>query len=212
MDVPEDVLVIIYHCLNQKDQWQLLLSNNTIKQELQPHRYYSLNKAHSHKFYEDEWFRTEVLRKIQFPRKQLALQLQYLFGINIIANMTIVKNVHTLSLTYIDDVSDLGGVHTLNLYYCRMTDVSALKTVHTLTLHHCRRITDVSALKTVHTLTLSYCPNLTDVSALGGVHTLTLSYCPNLTDVSALGGVHTLTVAYCPNVTDVSALERVLYI
>ena len=60
------------------------------------------------------------------------------------------------SVSYIRDVSALGGVHTLDLFACT-------------------GISDVSALGGVHTLNLRWCTGISDVSALGGVHTLDLS-------------------------------------
>ena len=70
---------------------------------------------------------------------------------------------------------------------CFSQDVSALGEVHTLRLYWCSGITDASALGGDHTLTLYDCSGITDVSALGGVHTLSLRACCWITDVSALG-------------------------
>ena len=61
--------------------------------------------------------------------------------------------IYIFNCNIIKDVSMLGKIHTLNLYYCK-------------------NIVDVSALGNVHTLDLSYCKNIIDVSALGNVHTL----------------------------------------
>jgi internalin A len=62
-------------------------------------------------------------------------------------------------------VSALGNVHTLDLSFCdNITDVGALASVHTLNLSNCRGITDVGALASVHTLNLSNCRGITDVS------------------------------------------------
>jgi hypothetical protein len=96
------------------------------------------------------------------------------------------------------------------LNYSNITNVSMLGNVHTLDLYWCRNITDVSMLGKVHTLNLFACSNITDVSMLGNVHTLNLSYCSKITDVSMLGEVHTLNLSCCKNIPEyqIKKLEK----
>jgi hypothetical protein len=88
------------------------------------------------------------------------------------------------------DVSDLGGLTTLNMSGCAgVTDVSALGGLTTLNMNRCAGVTDVSALGGLTTLYMSRCTGVTDVSALGGLTTLNMSGCTGVTDVSALRGL-----------------------
>ena len=124
--------------------------------------------------------------------------------------------IHTLYIeeccTGISNVSALKNVNTLVLTYCTgITNVSALGNVHNLDLSHCTGITDVSALGKVHTLDLSHCTGISDVSALRNVHKLNLSYCRGITYISALGNVNTLNVLDCGITFDNIRLLRETY-
>ena len=74
-----------------------------------------------------------------------------------------------------------------------MNDVSALGGVHTLNLSFCKGIEDVSALGNVHTLILNWCMNVTDVSTLGGVHTLDIRNIPVIESIRELENVPNLS-------------------
>ena len=54
----------------------------------------------------------------------------------------------------------------------KISDISNLGKLHTLNLYNCNNITDVSMLGRLHTLNLTDCNNINDVSMLGKVHTL----------------------------------------
>jgi hypothetical protein len=99
----------------------------------------------------------------------------------------------------------LSSVHSLDLSYCNIDDVSNLGNVHTLILRGCKNIRDVSSLGKNTILDLSWC-NISNVSSLGNVHVLNLMGCFNVKDVSALGSVHTLIVTNLKNFIDISPL------
>ena len=121
-------------------------------------------------------------------------------------------NIHTLDLTgcqQLTDVSALRTVRNLDLTMTDVEDVSQLGTVDTLILSCCKRITDVSHLGTVRVLILMGCDGVSDVSQLGSVHHLDLSRCCNVGDVSQLGSVHHLNLSGCPRVSCLSCLSGV---
>ena len=128
-----------------------------------------------------------------------------------IGDLSRLGGLHVLAIFYnrcVEDVSALGRIRELHLIGCpRLVDVSPLSHVHTLYLNECANLKNVSALGRVHTLSLASCRGVTDVSALGRVHELNLSD-TGVRDVSALGRVHTLDLSYT-GVSDVSALGRV---
>ena len=99
-------------------------------------------------------------------------------------------HLHTLRLfDMAGDVSVLGHVHTLDLYFTKVTDVSALGHVHTL-IFWCMPVNGISELGHVHTLSARHI-NVTDVSSLGHLHTLKIWY-TQVNDGGALDRVHTL--------------------
>lgn len=235
LDLPSEIIIAIYEWLNRNEQWQMIMSNKTIQQDLHQHQYFQLNYEMSIMYVFDDDFRNNIQSRIPNTSQQLSLDLSStptisdhhlhkvanVHALNLsqcfrIKNVSVLERVHELSLAHCDqvtDVSALGNVRILNLSLCsNIWDVSALGNVHTLDLSFCSNIWDVSALGNVHTLILTSCENIEDVSALGNVHTLNLSYCYGILDVSALKNVHTLDLTGCYNIHDVAALQNVSFL
>lgn len=134
-----------------------------------------------------------------------------------LAGIPYLANMHTLDLSFtrVNDVSALGGVHTLRLNNCRnIVDVSALRFVHDLDLSNCTGVTDASMLDQVTLLNLANCTGLipgTFIQHLGGVSRLDLSGCPirYQDSLAPLRNVQQLTLDHCTEITDVSALSDV---
>lgn len=74
------------------------------------------------------------------------------------------------------DMQRLGMVHTVDLRGTDVSDVSMLGGVHTLSLFFCRHVRDVSSLGSVHTLDISGCDRIKDYSVLSGVCFLRVLY------------------------------------
>jgi len=185
--LPTDLIGKISTYLSNYEQNNLFNSNSILRKDGTFFKKIKLNIYGSLEFLRNEEFRKKILSRCKKFEEQIYLNV---YNTNITnEDLKILKSikVHTLDLSYCDNVSDvsnLGGVHTLNL-------------------RHCDNISDVSALGGVHTLNLSGCRNVSDVSALGGVHSLNLYNCQNVTDVSALGGVYALNLGRCFNITNI---------
>ena len=113
-DLPVDALRLIIEFSKAGYTFTLL---NKHFYHMGRHLYWKLNRTYSRKYYEDEEFRAFVHTRVEVPSIQLSL------------NLGRVDPFDYLNLSYITDVSALGGVHTLNLRGCSVTDVSALKGV-----------------------------------------------------------------------------------
>ena len=178
---------IIIELMRYIDVGHLLNSTKLLKTVKKKFIYRNLNNEYSKKYYSCEDFRIIVHNSIDYPNKQICINLE-----------------NDDDITDVSDLSILGNVHTLNLNGCRgITDVSTLGKVHVLDLKWCVNITDVSALGNVHTLNLNGCYKINDVSALGNVHILNLNGCCNIMDISVLKNVHTLILHGCCNITSV---------
>ena len=106
---------------------------------------YRLTKEKSLKYYFDEKFRNNLVKKISNPRKQLYIDLSECDGVI--------------------DVSVLQFVHYLDLSGCKnITDISPLANVNTLMFCGCKQITiaNINTLKNVNTMFFSL-PNITDI-------------------------------------------------
>jgi hypothetical protein len=166
--LPEDIIYEIGRFLSRKDFRSLLTTSTKINHSRHQYQYLDLNKENSKLFASNEergeLFRHKVLLQIQKSNKQLSIDLSMYQGIT--------------------DVSMLGNLDTLDLYYCRkIKDISMLGNVKNLNLSFCYRITDVSMLGNVHNLDLTSCSGITDVSMLGNVNTLKLTSCSGIIDV-----------------------------
>ena len=130
----------------------------------------------------------------------------YTFEVNIFKDV----NYLNCSETFVNDLSELGNLHTIISYSTQVYDVSMLGRLHTLDISD-TYVTDVSALGNLHTLFCCNC-EITDVSMLGKLKKLDISY-TNITDVSALSNVYELN---CSNtkVSQVYMLNnvKILYI
>lgn len=129
----------------------LLCSTIQFKEYKKKLFYWKLNKTHSILYYYDNDFYKYLNSIILYRNKQLSISLD---GYKSIKNVQRLGNVHTLNLSYCDnltDVSCLGNVHSLNLSFCyKITDISFLGNVHTLNLTGCDKITDISSLCNVN--------------------------------------------------------------
>ena len=106
---------------------------------------YRLTKEFSLKYYVDEKFRSDLVKKISNPGKQLYLDLS--------------------ERDDVIDVSVLENVHYLDFSGCKnITDISPLKNVHTLMFCGCKQITvaNINTLKNVNTMFFSL-TNITDM-------------------------------------------------
>jgi hypothetical protein len=121
-----DLTHIVAQYLSHQDQLTLFVVNHFHHESSKLYRYIQLNRIKSDQYVNDEEFQKHCSFLIKSSSRQLGLNLTGFNGIS--------------------DVSALGGVHTLDLRYCRgISDVSALGGVHTLNLSNCQGISDVSA-------------------------------------------------------------------
>ena len=146
-------ILILYGCKNIKDVSnlgyvkELYLINCPKVKDVS-----SLGKVYKLSIGGNEWNFT-LLKGLEALSNVHELYLEYC----IIPALSPLANVHKLTLSFIDDISDvsvLSSVHTLTLTYLDVTDVSDLDTVHKLTLENCNYVEDVSSLSTVHKLTI----------------------------------------------------------
>jgi hypothetical protein len=164
----KDVTRCLLKYLTPREQRILLNTSSLLADVKKNVLYWKLTNVQSSIFYARPSFWSLLKTLVHYPSQQLSLRIEGDY----------------------DDMSALGGVHTLDLEGgVRITDVSNLGGVHTLTLKNCNRITNVSGFGGIHTMSLYKCPGIRNVSALGNVHTLTLTFCREITDVNALGGV-----------------------
>ena len=122
-------------------------------------------------------------------------------------------SLYTLELNNInkfEDVSNLGGVHTLKLQHLDVKDVHALSNIHTLNLQNLT-VTDVSKLGSVHNLSLIDLYKVTDVSDLHSVHTLKLKELNGMGDSNFNDEVYynSYNSNYIDGLDDTGALENV---
>jgi hypothetical protein len=189
----DDILLSIKEYVGVRTFRAILNVSKRFKQSKKRFLYWKLTNNISLQFYEDTAFRKVVESVMVDPSKQLSLFLYTQLTVNDVSEL---GNVHTLNLNFVSlvsDVSALGNVHTLRLLFCDLvSDVSALGNVQLLDITGCKLVRDVSALGNVHTLKLSHCVLVSDVSALGNMHKLDITGCELVSDVSALGNVHTL--------------------
>ena len=133
--LPEDMIYEIGTFLSSEDFRSLLSTSKIMKYSKYRYQYLNLNEESSRLFASDNEngisFRSEVLLQIAYPNKQLSLNL---YNCQEIANVSMLRNVHTLCLSRckgITDVSMLGNVHTLYLSECEgILDTSMLGNVH----------------------------------------------------------------------------------
>lgn len=104
-----------------------------------------------------------------------SLYIYSAYGVKIINNsLCTLCNIHTLSLLYCCNITDidvalLANIHTLKLTGAKyVTDISCLGCVHELSIHQNNVITNISVLK--------------NISMLGNVRTLDVTYCGGVTE------------------------------
>ena len=108
-------------------------------------------------------------------------------------DLSLYKNIHTLSLCYIHNITDLSPIkHVHTLILERLDDVHDVSVlgdgdVKSLTLIRMHGVCDLSNLKNMKTLHVRDCKNVHDVSMLGSVQTLILEWLHGVTDISMLG-------------------------
>ena len=127
--LPNAVLGLVNEFIDLRDLWMTCreLWQSEARREIV---YLKLTAKFSKKFLKDKVFRELVKTSAVFPNKQISLGL---------------------AKQHIQNVDELGCVHTLDLSRCReVVGVSALGNVHALGLSGCHSIVDVSAFGTVN--------------------------------------------------------------
>lgn len=135
------------------------------------------------------------------------------FGSINLANLNVLKNMHSLKLCELSELSDVsmfGKVRKLVLFGLpNVTDVSMLGNVYELELVIMNNLEDVSKLGDVHTLTLIDLPKVFDVSNLKNNHTLILMELPSLISLCHNTGLRCLTVRNLPDHLDLSIFRNI---
>jgi len=133
--------------------------SKSIRSENSQYKLLNLNRKYSKLFYYDEEFREEVLKSVNYDRSKISLNLSGIqkYNIETVFKMgTIIRREINNDENNIKDLSILKDIHTLDLSYNDdITDVSMLSGVYDLDLTNCPNITNVHMLNNVHNLKMS---------------------------------------------------------
>ncbi len=229
-NLPEYIYYYLQDYLIQDDYQQFL---NTSKKSFGQIRrktiIYQLTEKNSIRYCEDEYFRSQLLEKVENPLKQIIIKLTYFKAqahkavfehrpVHVICAGSRVSDPiiflqyvkETIFSGYGSDITSLFGIEKCEKVSFRscseISDISLLKDCKHITLDDCQGIADFSSLGRQDSLCIQINERLSNVANFRSIRTLILEECSNITDVSSLHGVYDLTLNYCWGVTDISSL------